>query len=145
MAGKGTTPEAVDALLRDGGEIAFLDVREIVPFGAGHPLLATHLPLGRIELDVAALVPRPHTRIVVTDGGDYFQIEVFLFWSLMIDKTTGEILWETRLPAGGYATPSTYMAGGRQFVVIAACGAGKPGTKPGDAFVTFALPNSSSD
>ena len=45
---------------------------------------------------------------------------------------TGELLWETQLPAGGYATPATYEANGRQYVVIA-CGGGKMGTKPGDA------------
>ena len=56
------------------------------------------------------------------------------------DKSTGEILWETKLPAGGYATPSTYQVNGLQFVVIAACGGGKPGTKSGDTFVAFALP-----
>jgi quinoprotein glucose dehydrogenase len=33
------------------------------------------------------------------------------------------------------------MAGGKQYVVIAACGGGKPGTKPGDTFVAFALPD----
>lgn len=32
------------------------------------------------------------------------------------------MLWETRPPAGGYATPATYEAGGRQYVVIAAGG-----------------------
>ena len=46
------------------------------------------------------------------------------------------MLWETSLPAGGYAT---YEAGGRQFVVIA-CGGGKMGTKSGDSYVAFALP-----
>ncbi len=61
------------------------------------------------------------------------------------DKTTGQILWETQLPAGGYATPSTFMAGDRQYVVIAACGAGKPGTPPGDVFIAFALPNKTPD
>jgi quinoprotein glucose dehydrogenase len=55
------------------------------------------------------------------------------------DKSTGEVLWETRLPAGGYATPSTYEYQGKQFVVIAA-GGGKMGTKSGDAYVAFALP-----
>ncbi len=55
------------------------------------------------------------------------------------DKRTGEVLWEATLPAGGYATPSTYEAGGRQYVVIAA-GGGKMGTKSGDAYVAFALP-----
>jgi len=55
------------------------------------------------------------------------------------DKTTGDLLWETSLPAGGYATPSTYSVEGKQYVVIAA-GGGKMGTKSGDAYVAFALP-----
>jgi quinoprotein glucose dehydrogenase len=56
------------------------------------------------------------------------------------DKRTGRVLWETSLPAGGYATPATYEAGGKQYVVIAA-GGGKMGTKSGDAYVAFALPD----
>ncbi|MGN6546886.1 MAG: pyrroloquinoline quinone-dependent dehydrogenase [Aureliella sp.] len=56
------------------------------------------------------------------------------------DKSTGKVLWEHALPAGGYATPATYSAGGHQYVVIAAGGAGKLGTRAGDAFVAFALP-----
>jgi quinoprotein glucose dehydrogenase len=31
-------------------------------------------------------------------------------------------LWKHRLPVGGQATPITYIAGGRQLVVIAAGG-----------------------
>jgi quinoprotein glucose dehydrogenase len=56
------------------------------------------------------------------------------------DKKTGQVLWETALPAGGYASPATYEAGGKQYVVIAA-GGGKMGTKSGDAYVAFALPD----
>ena len=59
-------------------------------------------------------------------------------------KRTGEVLWEASLPAGGYATPSVYETGGRQYVVIAAGGGGKIGTKAGDAYVAFALPESAS-
>jgi len=55
------------------------------------------------------------------------------------DTSDGRLLWETTLPAGGYATPAVYEAGGRQFVVIAA-GGGKMGTKSGDTYVAFALP-----
>jgi quinoprotein glucose dehydrogenase len=55
------------------------------------------------------------------------------------DKTTGRLLWETELPAAGYATPCTYAVAGRQFVAIAAGGGGKLATKSGDAFVAFAL------
>ena len=55
------------------------------------------------------------------------------------DKKTGKLLWETRLPAAGFATPATYQVGGKQFVVIA-CGGAKLGTKPGNQYVAFALP-----
>lgn len=57
------------------------------------------------------------------------------------DKFTGRVLWEHPLPAGGYATPSTYAIGGKQYVVIAAGGGGKNGTPYGDSLVAFALPN----
>lgn len=55
------------------------------------------------------------------------------------DPRTGQLLWKAKLPAAGYATPATYLAGGRQYVVIA-CGGGKLGTKSGDTYVAFALP-----
>ena len=55
------------------------------------------------------------------------------------DKMTGELLWETTLPAGGNATPSVYELDGRQFVVIA-CGGGKTGAPSGSSYVAFALP-----
>ena len=56
------------------------------------------------------------------------------------DKFTGKVLWEFKLPAGGYATPSTYLIDGKQYVVIAAGGGGKNATKHGDSMVAFALP-----
>lgn len=56
------------------------------------------------------------------------------------DGDTGEVLWEYRLPAGGYAVPSVYEVEGRQYVVIAAGGANRLGTPAGDAYVAFALP-----
>jgi len=56
------------------------------------------------------------------------------------DVHTGRELWQARLPAGGQATPMTYVAGGRQFVVIAAGGNARAGTTFGDAVVAFALP-----
>jgi quinoprotein glucose dehydrogenase len=56
------------------------------------------------------------------------------------DKDSGKMLWEIKLPAGGYATPATYMAGGKQYIVIAAGGGGKMLTKSGDYYLAFALP-----
>ena len=54
------------------------------------------------------------------------------------DVETGRELWTADLPAGARATPMTYEAGGRQFVVIAAGGGGPFGA--GDAIIAFALP-----
>ena len=80
---------------------------------------------------------------IVTEGGLVFIGATMDENFHAFDKASGELLWKHKLPAGGYATPSTYSANGRQFVVIAASGAGKLGTKPGDAIVAFALPNDS--
>ena len=57
------------------------------------------------------------------------------------DAKTGAELWKGRLPAGGQATPMTYVWKGRQYVVIAAGGHSKLGTRRGDSVVAFALPN----
>ncbi|WP_257657279.1 outer membrane protein assembly factor BamB family protein [Parapedobacter lycopersici] len=54
-------------------------------------------------------------------------------------KRTGALLWETALPAAGFATPAIYEVNGKQYVVIA-CGGGKLGAKSGDSYVAFALP-----
>ena len=56
------------------------------------------------------------------------------------DKETGKLLWKAKLPFGGNASPSTYMAGGRQYVVISA-GGGKSGRPRGGTVVAFALPD----
>jgi len=56
------------------------------------------------------------------------------------DTASGAELWKARLPAGGQATPMSYDAGGRQYVVIAAGGHAKVGTTRGDYLVAFALP-----
>jgi quinoprotein glucose dehydrogenase len=54
------------------------------------------------------------------------------------DLKTGEELWRTLLPAGGYATPATYTIEGKQYVVIA-CGGGR-GAPAADKYVAYALP-----
>ena len=58
------------------------------------------------------------------------------------ETATGRELWKARLPAGAQATPMTYRVRetGKQFVVIAAGGHGKLGTKLGDQLVAFSLP-----
>ena len=56
------------------------------------------------------------------------------------DKATGEMLWEHDLPFDGNATPSTYLANGKQYVVISAGGAKKK-LVHGGTLVAFSLPD----
>jgi len=79
---------------------------------------------------------------IMTAGGLTFIAAAMDDYLRAFDTDTGKELWKGRLPAGGQAMPMTYLAGkGRkQFVVIAAGGHGKLGTKSGDSLVAFALP-----
>jgi len=61
---------ALAAMLEDGGELALLDVREEGVFAKGHLFLAASVPLSRLELKLARLVPRRSTRIVLCDADD---------------------------------------------------------------------------
>ena len=54
------------------------------------------------------------------------------------DRQTGKVLWQTKLPYAGYATPATYSVNGKQYIVIA-CGGGKLKSSSGDLYVAFAL------
>ena len=76
---------------------------------------------------------------IVTGGGLLFIAATQDAKFRAFDSATGRLLWETTLPAAGYATPSTFSVDGKQFVVIAA-GGGKLGSPSGDAYVAFALP-----
>ncbi len=57
-------------MLGDGGELALVDVREELIFSQSHLLLARSVPLSRLELMFARLVPRRATRIVLCDDDD---------------------------------------------------------------------------
>ncbi len=76
---------------------------------------------------------------VITAGGVLFIAASLDEYFRVFDRTTGKEIWRHKLPAAGYATPATYSVDGRQYVVIAA-GGGKLGTKSGDTYVAFALP-----
>jgi rhodanese-related sulfurtransferase len=57
-------------MLGDGQELALLDLREELIFSQNHLLWARSLPLSRLEMRIARLVPRRGTRIVLCDDGD---------------------------------------------------------------------------
>jgi len=75
---------------------------------------------------------------VITAGGVLFIAATKDEKFRAFNMKTGELLWETDLDAGGYATPATYELDGKQYIVIA-CGGGKMGTSSNDVYVAFAL------
>jgi quinoprotein glucose dehydrogenase len=78
---------------------------------------------------------------VVTAGGLFFIAATNYDNKLhAFDKATGELLWETTLPAAGNATPAVYEVSGRQYLVIA-CGGGKTKSGSGSSYLAFALPD----
>jgi len=77
---------------------------------------------------------------VVTAGGLVFIAATSDEMFRAYNKKTGKLLFETKLPAGGYANPAIYSIKGKQYVVIA-CGGGKMRTKSSDAYVAFSLPD----
>jgi quinoprotein glucose dehydrogenase len=79
---------------------------------------------------------------MVTGGGVAFMSATLDYYLRAYDVRSGEKLWQYRLPAGGQATPMSYVSDktGKQYVVIMAGGHGSLGTKMGDSLMAFALP-----
>ncbi|HLE57177.1 MAG TPA: PQQ-binding-like beta-propeller repeat protein, partial [Rhodothermia bacterium] len=81
------------------------------------------VPLGEYDELSAQGIPQTGTENyggpVVTAGGLLFIGATKDERFRAFDKDTGEMLWQTDLPAGGYATPATYEVDGKQYVVIA--------------------------
>jgi quinoprotein glucose dehydrogenase len=77
---------------------------------------------------------------MVTAGGIVFTAAAMDGFLRAFDSESGKEIWKYQLPAGGQATPMTYSIGGKQYVVIAAGGHGKLGTKQGDYVIAFTLP-----
>ena len=101
------------------------------------------MPLGEYkELTAGGVLPTGTENYggpVATAGGLQFIAASADETIRAFDKDTGAILWQASLPYGGNATPSIYMVGGRQFVVISA-GGGKSGRPAEGSLVAFALP-----
>jgi quinoprotein glucose dehydrogenase len=79
---------------------------------------------------------------LVTGGGVAFLSGTLDDYLRAYDTRTGDKLWQARLPAGGQATPMSYVSDrtGRQYVVVFAGGHGSLGTKLGDSVLAYALP-----
>ncbi|HEY4208261.1 MAG TPA: PQQ-binding-like beta-propeller repeat protein, partial [Puia sp.] len=76
----------------------------------------------------------------IVTGGDLVFVAASMDGHLRaFHRRNGKLLWEYQLPAGGQATPMTYSAGGKQYIVIAAGGHGKLKTRQGDYLMAFSL------
>jgi membrane-bound PQQ-dependent dehydrogenase (glucose/quinate/shikimate family) len=103
--------------------------RDNGPFG-----LASHIPLPMGVPNTGGAVTTKSGLIFIAAAQEN-AIRAF-------DIRDGRKLWEARLPAGGQATPMTFVSPktGKQYVVIAAGGNYAIGTKMGDYIVAYALP-----
>jgi quinoprotein glucose dehydrogenase len=111
------------------GKIAYQHVN-----GTGQDLSPVPLPL---KLGVPG-IGGP----ILTGGGLAFLSGTLDYYVRAYDEKTGAKLWQARLPAGGQATPMTYLSpeSGRQFLLVVAGGHGSTGTKAGDSIIAYALP-----
>ena len=109
------------------------------------------IPLGTSEgLDKIGMRIPPDIPGAINLGGPITTASGLVFIGATLDRyfrafdtANGRELWKFALPAGGKATPMTYLgADGRQYVVIAAGGDGKAWGWS-DEIVAFALPRAS--
>ena len=118
------------------GRITAIDVNRgehvwMVPNGDGprnHPRLKSlNLPPLGIPGRPAPLVTK--TLLFVGEGSDAIPGLPADGWGKMFrayDKTTGKRLWEIELPAGTTGGPMTYVADGKQYIVVAIGGRNHP-------------------
>jgi quinoprotein glucose dehydrogenase len=98
------------------------------------------------DVPLGSFVPGMNTGTITlggpmaTAGGLVFTAAAMDNYLRAFDSESGKEIWKYELPAGGQATPMTYTLRGKQYLVIAAGGHGKLGTKQGDYVIGFALP-----
>jgi quinoprotein glucose dehydrogenase len=98
------------------------------------------------DVPLGSFIPAMNTGTItlggpmVTAGGIVFTSAAMDDFLRAFDSESGKEIWKYQLPAGGQATPMTYSIGGKQYIVIAAGGHGKLGTKQGDYVIAFTLP-----
>jgi quinoprotein glucose dehydrogenase len=78
--------------------------------------------------------------IVTATGLLFIGATVFDHQLRAFDAATGQLLWHAELPYSGCATPATYVAGGRQYVVIVTNNSRNPKGPRGAAYVAYAVP-----
>jgi quinoprotein glucose dehydrogenase len=78
---------------------------------------------------------------IVTAGGVAFLTSTMDDYIRAFDVTTGDLVWQDRLPAGGQSTPMSYAVNGRQYIMTVDGGHAVFGTKLGDYIRAYTLPD----
>lgn len=94
--------------LGNPGRSAPLVTKTLLFLGEGDPIMVS----------LARVPPGMSPSIAPSGGGSKFRA---------YDKATGNVLWETELPAGTTGAPMTYLFEGKQYVVVAVGGREHPG------------------
>jgi quinoprotein glucose dehydrogenase len=119
------------------GEIAWKAVNGDTPdYVKNHPLLkAVEVP--KLGKPSRAPLMVTKTLLFTGDGANLFNAVAGGGGNTFraLDKKTGAVIFETRLPGSMTGIPMTYMADGRQFIVVAVGDAGVPAE-----LVALALP-----
>jgi quinoprotein glucose dehydrogenase len=127
--------EGYPAIKPPWGTLSAIDIENArikwrIPFGEHQELSNRGLPVTGTENYGGPAITSNGLLFIAASEDEKFRV---------FDQEDGSPLFEAELPAAGYATPSIYTVGGKQYVVIA-CGGGKLGTKSGDSYVAFSLP-----
>jgi len=127
--------EGYPAISPPWGTLSAIDIENArikwqIPFGEHQELSKRGLPVTGTENYGGPAITSNGLLFIAASQDEHFRV---------FDQEDGTLLYQSKLPAAGYATPSIYTVNGKQFVVVA-CGGGKLGTKSGDYYVAFALP-----
>jgi quinoprotein glucose dehydrogenase len=116
---------------------------ELVAFDLAHGSTRWRVPLGEVKgLEGRGYGSPSLGGVLLTRGGLAFVAGTLDHHLRAFDMATGRELWSAPLPAGGHALPMTYIAGGRQYVMIAAGGHDRLTLGPpalGDYVLAYAL------
>ena len=127
-------PEGFPAIEPPWGTLSAIDMEKAeikwqVPFGEHTELTKRGMEITGTENYGGPAITSNGLLFIASTQDERFRV---------FDQENGKILFETQLPAAGYATPSIYTVDDVQYVVVA-CGGGKLGTKSGDFYVAFSL------
>lgn len=119
---------------------------ELVAVDLDSGKIAWRSPLGNVR-DLSDKAPDAPTGSpvlggsIITAGGLVFSAGTIDRRLHAFDIDTGREVWTAELPASAHASPMTYEAGGKQYVVIAAGGGAKiTEERQDDALIAYALP-----